>query len=110
MTTLFVFISLIALVAVLYCAAYTMDITNKTEPIEKFRYKYGDYTFIVYRRTVLYELIIKNDKELTTFYHTVVHVWSPYLMMSYIAILNILPTAELMELSKKFEEAKLGIF
>lgn len=110
MTILFVFILLITLVAALYCAVYTMDITGKTEPIEKFRYKYGDYTFIVYRRTVLYELIIKNDKELTTFHHTAVHVWSPYLMINYIAWLNILPTAELMDISKKFEEAKLGIF
>lgn len=103
-------LTLVVVVAAAYCVVYTMDITGKSEPIEKLRYVYGDYTIIVYRRTILYELIIKNEKELTTFYRTAVHVWTPHLMMSYIACLNLLPTAELMALSKKFEEAKLGIF
>lgn len=103
-------LALVVVVAAAYCVVYTMDITGKSEPIEKLRYVYGDYTIIVYRRTILYELIIKNEKELTTFYRTAVHVWTPHLMMGYIAYLNLLPTAELIALSKKFEEAKLGVF
>jgi hypothetical protein len=94
-----------------YCFVYMRDIMGKSEPKEVLRYVSGEYTILLYRRVVTYELVVKSYVDCSiTYCAPDIPVWNPRLAMFLVSELGILNTAALMDFSKAFEAKKFSIF